>query len=178
MAGQIIKRGDKTWLVRIFTGRDAQGKRRYLNKTVRGNKKDAETYLSTTLTAMSAGTFVAASPLTVREYLTRWLETAASKRVRERTFSDYSELLKRYVYPSIGDVRLSDLRPLQIQALYSQMIAPKLKKDEMEVGGPVALAYRHARCDTLMLSCLPHLSKLSSGSCLHRTLLHMLISLG
>jgi hypothetical protein len=30
MAGQIIKRGDKTWLVRIFIGRDGKGKRQYL----------------------------------------------------------------------------------------------------------------------------------------------------
>jgi hypothetical protein len=42
MAGQVIKRGDDTWLVRIFTGRDAQGKRHYLNKTIKGKKKDAE----------------------------------------------------------------------------------------------------------------------------------------
>ena len=45
MAGQIIKRGEKTWLVRIFKGRDAEGKRHYLNKTVKGSKKDAEKYL-------------------------------------------------------------------------------------------------------------------------------------
>ena len=86
MAGQIIKRGDKTWVVRIFTGRDAQGKRRYLNKTVKGNKKDAEKYLSHTLTAISTGTFVEPSPLTVGEYLDRWLQTAARRRVTERTF--------------------------------------------------------------------------------------------
>jgi integrase len=135
MAGQIIKRGDKTWLVRIFIGREAQGKRRYLNKTVRGNKKDAETYLSNTLTAMSSGTFVEASPITVSEYLERWLQTAASKRVRERTFTDYSELLNRYVYPAIGDERLSSVRPLHIQALYSHMTAPKLKKDDEPKAG-------------------------------------------
>lgn len=28
MAGQIIKRGKKTWVVRIFMGRDGNGKRR------------------------------------------------------------------------------------------------------------------------------------------------------
>lgn len=101
---------------------------------MRGNKKEAETYLGNTLTSRSAGTFVEASPITVREYLDRWLQTAASKRVRERTFADCSELLKRYVYPAIGDERLSCVRPLHVQALYSHMIAPKLKKgDEQKV---------------------------------------------
>src|ERR1051325_3970021 len=96
MAGQIIKRGDNTWLVRIFTGRDANGKRRYLNKTIRGNKKDANTYLSNTLTAMSTGTFVEPVKLSVSEYLNKWLEMAAKPRLRERTFDDYSEKLDRY----------------------------------------------------------------------------------
>jgi integrase len=135
MAGQIIKRGDKTWVVRIFTGRDANGKRSYLNKTIKGNKKDAETYLSKTLTAMSTGTFVESSPLTVDEYLDRWLQTAAKPRLRAHTFVHYAELLTRYVRPAIGKKRLSDVRPLDIQALYSHMTAPKIKKgDEPQPG--------------------------------------------
>lgn len=121
MAGQIIKRGDKKWLVRIFAGRDSQGKRRYVNKTIRGTKKDANTYLSTTLVAMSRGTFVEPTTLTVGEYLDRWLHNAAHGRLRERTFADYSELLKRYVRPAIGETKLSDLRPLDIQGVYTKM---------------------------------------------------------
>jgi len=77
MAGQIIKRGEKNWVVRIFMGRDGNGKRRYMNKTIRGTKKAADTYLSKTLTEISAGTFVESSPTTVEGYLQKWLETAA-----------------------------------------------------------------------------------------------------
>lgn len=130
MAGQIIKRGDNVWLVRIFRGRDAQGKRRYLNKTIKGKKRDATDYLSQTLTAISTGTFVESSPLTIDAYLDKWLEAAARPRVTERTFESYEWLLKNYVRPAIGELRLSDLRPLDIQSLYSHMAAPKLKKGE------------------------------------------------
>jgi hypothetical protein len=43
MPGQIIARGKRVWLVRVFLGRDpATGKRAYLNNTVHGSKKDAE----------------------------------------------------------------------------------------------------------------------------------------
>jgi integrase len=121
MAGQVIKRGEKNWLVRIFMGRDAQGKRRYLNTTVRGTKRDANDYLSKALTAISTGSFVARSPVTVSEYLDKWLETAARGRVRARTFTDYSELLARHVRPSLGAIKLTELRPLDIQALYTKM---------------------------------------------------------
>jgi integrase len=121
MAGQIIKRGDKTWVVRIFTGRDANGKRRYLNKTIKGTKKDAETYLSKTTTAISTGTFVEPSPLTLNDYLSKWLHTAARLRLAERTFDSYSELITRYVTEDFGTRKLSDLRPLHIQKLYADM---------------------------------------------------------
>jgi integrase len=121
-AGQIIKRGESTWLVRIFTGRDTRGKRSYLNKTIRGTKKNAQSYLTDTLATMNKGTFVAPSPLTVDEYLDQWLQDAARGRVRERTFTDYSEILKRYVRPALGRKKLSNLRPLDIQIVYTKML--------------------------------------------------------
>lgn len=136
MAGQIIARGKNTWMVRIFTGRDALGKRRYLNKTVRGTKKDASSYLSKTLTAMSTGTFVEPSKLTVDEYLDKWLAAAAKPRLRERTFDDYSEKLIRYVRPLLGSQKLSDVRSLDVQAIYSAMADRKLS--------PRTIRYTHA----------------------------------
>lgn len=136
MAGQIIKRGDNTWLVRIFTGRDAQGKRRYLNKTIRGNKKDANTYLSNTLAAISTGTFVEPVKLSVDEYLNKWLELAAKPRLRERTFDDYFEKLDRYVRPILGSQKLADVRSLDVQSVYSAMAARNLS--------PRTIRYTHA----------------------------------
>lgn len=54
--GQIINRGGSTWLVRVFLGRDDKGKRQYHNKTVRGNKRDAEKVLAGLLSARNEGT--------------------------------------------------------------------------------------------------------------------------
>lgn len=122
-AGQIIPRGEDTWLVRIFTGRDEKGKRQYLNKTIKGKKKDAQDYLSKTLTAISSGTFVEPSPLSLKGYLEKWLDTAARPRVSERTFSGYCYLVTQYVEPStLAGIKLSDVRPLNIQKLYSDML--------------------------------------------------------
>ncbi len=122
MAGQIIKRGDKTWIVRIFTGRDEKGKRRYLNKTIKGNKKDAEKYLNTTQTAISTGTFIEPSPLTVGAYLDKWLDSVARGRVRPRTFASYTKVLLRYARPVLNERKLSSVRPLDVQALYAGML--------------------------------------------------------
>ena len=121
MAGQIIKRGDRTWVVRIFMGRDEKGKRRYLNKTIHGTKKDADKYLATTLTVISTGTFVEPSTLNVNDYLNKWLKGAAQPRLRDNTYREYEGLLNRYVIPKLGDKRLCDVRPLDVQALYASM---------------------------------------------------------
>ena len=48
--GQIIARKTNTWLVRLYQGRDpATGKRRYLNKTVQGERASAEAELARAL---------------------------------------------------------------------------------------------------------------------------------
>ena len=50
MAGQILPKGKGKWLVRVFRGRDPNtGKKKYFNKQVSGNKKDAQTYLNKVL---------------------------------------------------------------------------------------------------------------------------------
>jgi integrase len=136
MAGQVIKRGDRTWVVRIFMGRDGKGKRRYLNKTVRGTKKDADTYLNNTLSAMGTGTFVEQVKVTVNEYLDKWLEMAAKPRLRERSFDDYSEKLDRYVRRLMGGQRLSDVRSFDVQSIYSSMAERNLS--------PRTIRYTHA----------------------------------
>ena len=122
-AGQIIPRGEDTWLVRIFMGRDGEGKRHYLNKTIRGKKRDAQDYLGNTLTAISTGAFVEPSPLTVGEYLDKWLEAAARPRVSRRTADGYAGLLDRNIRGQIGGKRLDNLTPLEIQKVYGEMQA-------------------------------------------------------
>jgi hypothetical protein len=93
--------------------------------TLEAKKPEAQAYLSKTLIEIREGTFVDPTPLDVREYLNKWLESAAKPKVSERTFAEYSALLKRYVLEPLGKKNLSDLRPLDIQSLYSNMLAPQ-----------------------------------------------------
>jgi integrase len=120
MAGQIIKRGENTWLVRIFTGRDEKGKRHYHNHTVRGTKKDAQTYLTAKMREKDTGTFIEPSPMSVNDYLDKWIETTKTQ-VRARTVQGYKDVLGGYARPTLGNKRLSDVKPLDIQALYSSL---------------------------------------------------------
>jgi integrase len=121
MAGQIIKRGENKYLVRIFLGREG-GKKKYHNKTINGNKKDADRYLRKVLREKDLGELVEPSKQILKEYLDTWLDTAVKIRVRERTYRDYKEKVKLYIKPALGDFKLQTLSPEQIQGLYNKML--------------------------------------------------------
>jgi len=44
MSGQIIKKSDNKFLVRIFQGRDDAGKRHYYSKQINGTKKTPRSF--------------------------------------------------------------------------------------------------------------------------------------
>ena len=73
------------------------------------------------LHSKDTGTFVQPVALTLNEYLAKWLATAARPRVSERTHESYTYLLEQHIQPELGRRKLSDVRPLHIQKLYSDM---------------------------------------------------------
>ncbi len=121
MAGQIIKRGERNFVVRVYLGRDADGRRDYLNQTVRGSKKDAQALLNRLLREKDMGVLIEPARMSLDEYLDHWLTTSVKPRVRTRTHRNYSDTLRLYVRPRIGSRRLGSLKPVDIQAVYSEM---------------------------------------------------------
>ncbi len=121
MAGQIISRGKRTWLIRIYIGRNESGKRKYLNKTLHGTKKEAQSWLSARLRDRDIGIAIQPAQQTLGEYLDRWLESAAKAKVRPNTFAGYQATLRRYVRPELGGLPLSKITPVEVQALYNRL---------------------------------------------------------
>ena len=120
MTGQIIKRGD-SWTVRIFLGRDTNGKRKYFNKTIHGTKKDAQKYLTAKLREKDLGVFIEPASMGLSEFLDKWLEEIAKPRLRQSTFASYEMVLKNYVKPTLGAKRLSDIQAYEVQKLYNDL---------------------------------------------------------
>lgn len=120
MAGQLIKRGD-SWQVRIFLGRDANGKRKYANKTVKGTKKDAQKVANEMLREADLGLLGDSQKQTLNEYLDFWLETIAKPRVQYRTLRDYHDMMRLYIREPLGNFKLADLKAIHIQKVYGEM---------------------------------------------------------
>jgi integrase len=117
----IQPRGKNKWLVRVFLGRNAEGKMQFHDKVVRGNKKDASTYARDMETRRDLGLPLEQTNLTLGQFLDKWLEEAARPAVEENTFYDYREKLDRYVRPALGKIDLIKLKPLDVQALYNSL---------------------------------------------------------
>ena len=121
--GQIVGRGRHRWLVRVFLGRDRETRqRRYHSRIVRGPVRHAQTYLNKVLRDRDLGQQVDAAGISLNEYLDQWLETAAKPRLREKSYRSYESLLRRYIRPSLGPRNLGAICPLDIQAVYQQLV--------------------------------------------------------
>src|SRR4051812_12328713 len=74
--GQIIKRGKDTFLLRVYIGRDSNGRRHYFSETFKGSPKDAKKRLVEKIGEKDAGKLIQSSRITLNEYLDQWLESA------------------------------------------------------------------------------------------------------
>jgi hypothetical protein len=91
--GQIVGRGRRRWLVRVFLGRDHETRRRrYLSRTVHGPVRQAQSYLNKVLRERDLGRRVEGVAVTLDEFLDRWLDTAAKPKLREKSYHSYKVL--------------------------------------------------------------------------------------
>jgi len=121
--GQIIARGERRWLIRVYLGRDHETKKRnYHNRTIHGPMREAQAYLTKKSRERDLGRDLEGAKITLNEYLDRWIQSTVKPRVREKTRQDYEGMPRRYIRPHLGEIVLASMRPLDIQATYQQMI--------------------------------------------------------
>lgn len=136
MAGQITKKSEGTWLVRIFLGRDAGGKRKYFSKAIHGTKKDAQKYLTAKLREKDLGQFVEPAYQTLSHFLDQWLKEVAGPRVKEATLNGYRWYVDNYIKKYLGTRRLADLRAYHVQKFYNDLLGQGLS--------PRSIQYTHS----------------------------------
>lgn len=118
---KLIDKGNDKYMVRVFLGRDENGKTKYHNKVIKG-KKEAQAYLAKMTNKKNEGTIADSGKIKIAEHMKTWLETVVKNRVREKTYLDYRDRVRLYITPAIGNVRIDRLKPEQIQVLYNDMI--------------------------------------------------------
>lgn len=90
------------------------GRRRQKTSTVRGTRRDAEKELAKILHDLDRGAYVEPTSMTVSEFTRIWLETYVKPNLRARTFARFEGMIRLYVNPVLGSVKLRDLSPRHI----------------------------------------------------------------
>jgi len=86
--------------------------------------------------------------LTLGEYLDTWLE---NKKASPTTLERYQSVIKHYLKPKLGAIKVQDLKPFHVQALYSDMAnnlgvtgKPLSNRSIEHAGIVLKMALRHA----------------------------------
>jgi len=73
--------------------------------------------------ALRKRTYVPPSERTVGEFLNTWLHTVHKQQLKETTFCSYEKIVRNYLVPGLGLIKLSDLKPSDVQRFYSETLA-------------------------------------------------------
>lgn len=130
MKGCITKKGS-TYSIIVDMGRDGNGKRKQKWFNGYKTKKEAEKALIKILSQLEDNSFIDPSKITVKEYLLNWLETYVDTNLAKTTARGYRVNVEKHVIPEFGNMLLSKLQPIHIQALYNK----KLKEGRVDGKG-------------------------------------------
>jgi integrase len=123
MIGHVRRRGERSWEIKFDIGTDPlTGKRRIRYVAFKGTKRAAEIELARLLSQNAAGEGVDPSKSTVAEFLDRWERDWATTNVGLKTLERYRQLLRLYVKPNIGAVRIQKLRAVHLNELYTLLL--------------------------------------------------------
>lgn len=121
LKGSIRKRGQNTYQVRIFLGKDEGGRQLTHTKTIHGTKKDAEKYAREAVCRIDVGQFSVQSDLTLEDFWNSQ-KPLIKQRLQLSTF-DYKEALWcSYIAPKFASKRLKAITPALCSAFIAELL--------------------------------------------------------
>lgn len=124
--GTVYLRGNVWWI----GYRDAAGKWQY-DSAGTSDKREAERRLKAIEAAIERGSVIASKPKTVAAFGTAWAAERRSRPADEGrvwTASKDLQRLKSHAFPVLGDVRLDEMRPSQVQAWFDGLKRKQVPK--------------------------------------------------
>ncbi len=114
--GSVTKREDGAWRVQVSCGRDpVTGKRIRKQKIVRGTKRQAEKVKQEMLVEADKRRAIGKS-MTLDRFWQLFYLPDVEGRLRLSTISDYESKYRTYIRPTLGDLNLTDVTPMVIDA--------------------------------------------------------------
>ncbi len=109
------------WSYRIDLGFDDAGKRRQRQVGNFTTKRAAQAALNEALAGLQQGSYIAPSKQTVRDFLEVWIDTIKPE-IALTAWTNYGEVVERYVLPHLGAIRLADLSAMDIKRWHGTLL--------------------------------------------------------
>jgi len=77
-------------------------------------QKTVKDWLVAQQNAISQGIWVEDASITLSDFLDRFLNDTLKNRVKPKTLDSYTYLIRKHIEPNIGYIKLSELRPLEL----------------------------------------------------------------
>lgn len=107
--------------MRVEKSRDAlTGKRRRVDKTIRGTRREAQRVLNELLVEVDKGRHGGAS-VTLGQLLHQWLELVESDR-SPTTLRGYRQTINRNILPTFGDISVKDIKTADLDQFYRGLV--------------------------------------------------------
>lgn len=120
MKNGVEKRGSRySYTIRITDPKTGKSKQKKKGGFL--TEKDAKIARSKALVALSNGSYVEPSKVTVEEFLKSWLENH-SHHLKPLSIRDYRAHIARYIVPAIGKIPLGQIRPTHIEKMYVDLL--------------------------------------------------------
>lgn len=115
---QIKKLSDGKYLVRVSQGTGKS--RQYINKVIRGQKKDAIAFAREKESLLDRGYTPEEITFTFETLFEKWIK-ASEKRVSPRTLSGYEQYIRLYALKPLASLKLSEIKAHHIQDIFDAM---------------------------------------------------------
>ena len=117
--GHLEQRGKNVWRAKVYAGRETDGRRRYLTRTIRGNKRFAEDALRELLTEVGRGDQVVTDG-TLSDLVDKW-RPIAQLNLSPTTWREYDRLLEKRILPRFGKTKVRAIRASDIDGFYAEL---------------------------------------------------------
>lgn len=114
--GSVFQRKDGRWVAQLPRSNGVRPSPLYAR-----SEADARHKLTIALRDQKLGLPQFESRQTVRQFLEYWLENVAKSRLAPTTHHSYESCIRLHLVPTIGAIRLAELRPQQVQSMLNDM---------------------------------------------------------
>ncbi|MCR1952937.1 site-specific integrase [Clostridium sp. DSM 100503] len=120
MSLEIKKRGN-TWTFVVDVGKDPlTGKRKRKSKGGFKTKGECRIAASKIINELENGTYYESSDIKLNEFLKKYLNTIQPN-LSLKTFKTYEYFSNSYITPYLGEMKIKNIKPLQIQDFYNEI---------------------------------------------------------